>query len=794
MHKSNLIRNSDTVMGVLRGKCRMVLIATATMSVALSGTVFAQQDDGKPEHETFQIEEIIVTARKREESLQETPISISAFTTGEMRQRNLTNLMEISQFTPNVLMSTAPGGSGGGNNSQIYIRGVGQTDFLFTTDPGVGIYMDGVYLPRTLGGVLDLLDLERVEILRGPQGTLFGKNTIGGAINLISNKPTQEFGGFAEVIVGSYNRTDGRLDINIPLSETWASRFSLSYKKRDGYVDRLNYDTGKVIDHLGNENAFNARGSFRWTPSESTTLDIILDYSREREESAANTLVQFEPMNGLTPLWNGLVGFPSGSPMTADFITADKLTTYGTGPNRNDLDVKGINVTLEHNFADATFKSISAYREMKATFGRDGDGSPNQYVETDQDQTQEQLSQEFQLFGTAVDGKFDWLLGAFYMNEKGTDQNDVRLASGLYAALEGLPVQLSGHPCAPPWFAPGCAGNPINPLLDLDFNIYNKIDITSYAVFSQLGYQVSDRWNLTGGLRFTDESKDYTLEHLRVNSGVPIVPLTTVKASWSEPSGRVGMDFQVTEDVMAYGSISRGFKSGGFNGRPTTGSEVDAFNPEFVTTYELGLKSELANKRVRLNAAVFFMDYTDMQVGSVSADDTGNLILIIDNAAAAEVKGFEVDFLALPTERWLISAGLGYTNAKYTDTGNAVGITTASKFAKTPKWTGNASLQYAMPVGGSFGELRFRGDWTYRSKVYNDIQNTESIAQSSLGLLGARITLHNNEHDWEVVLSGTNLTNEIYIVNGLQALDAFGTAEAVFAAGRQWALSFSKRF
>jgi len=794
MRNSKSTRTLPDTKIMLCRKYSAVMLATAMMSTTLCDTTHAQEDSGDPGNQAFQIDEIVVTARKREESLQETPISISAFTMDDMRQRNLTNLMELSQFTPNVFMSTAPGGSGGGNNAQIYIRGVGQTDFLFTTDPGVGIYMDGVYLPRTLGGVLDLLDLERVEVLRGPQGTLFGKNTIGGAINVISAKPTQEFGGFAELTVGSLNRIDGRLDMNIPLSETWASRFSLSYKSRDGYVDRLDFATGEVLDHLGNEDAINARGSIRWTPSDNTTLDIILDYTRARAESAANTLVQYEAANGLAPLWNGLVGLPSGSPMTQDFITEDKLTTYGTGPNGNDLDVNGINVTVEHSFSAATFKSISAYREMDATFGRDGDGSPTQYLHTDQNQTQEQISQEFQLYGTASDERFDWLVGAFYMNEKGTDQNDVRLASGLYDALEGLPVQLSGAPCAPPWVAPGCPGNPINPGLDLDFDINNEIDITSYAVFAQLGYQISSRWSINGGVRFTDESKDYTLEHLRVNSGVPIVPLTTVDESWSEPSGRIGADFQINENVMAYGSISEGFKSGGFNGRPTTGSEVDSFDPEFVTTFEVGLKSELADRRVRLNAAIFFMDYTDMQVGSVSADDTGNLILIIDNAAKAEVKGFEIDFLALPSERWTISGGVGYTDAEYTDTGNAVGITTDSKFAKTPEWTGNGSLQYALPIGASFGELIFRGDWSYRSKVYNDIQNTDSIAQSAFSLFGARITLRNYEHNWDVVLSGTNLSDELFIINGLQALDSFGTAEAVYASDRQWALSISKQF
>ena len=753
----------------------------------------AQPADDPSVAQGRQIEEIVVTARKREESLQETPISVSVFSTEDMRQRNMTNLMEVAEFAPNVVMSTAASGSGGGNNAQIYIRGVGQTDFLFTTDPGVGIYMDGVYLPRTLGGVLDLLDLERVEILRGPQGILFGKNTIGGAVNVISNKPTQEFGGYAELTAGSDDRFDQRLDLNLPITDTLASRIALSYKNRDGYSERVDFESGKTLDHQGSEDAFNGRASLRWTPSEDTTVDASFDYTHENQESAATTLVQFEPENGLAPLWNAIVGGPAGSPMTRDFISEDELKTFGTGPNKNKLEVKGGTITVSHDYQDMTLKSITAYREMDGEFGRDGDGSPNQYVHTDNDQTQEQFSQEFQLVGSAFNEKLDWLAGAFYMDEKGTDRNDVRLASGLYNALEGLPEQVSGTPCGEPWVAPGCAGNPINIGLDLDFDIYNKIKIESLAFYSHLDYQVAERWSLIGGLRYTDESKDYTLEHLRVNAGVPIIPLTTTDESWTEWTPTVGVDFQYDEQIMAYASVSRGFKSGGFNGRPTTDAEVEPFDPEYVTTYEIGIKTESGDRRFRLNAATFYMDYEDMQVGSVSADSTGNLVLVIDNVGEAEVMGFETDFVFLPGEDWMLSGGLGYIDAEYKKVGSATEITVDSDFVKTPKWTASASVEYSYPLD-SYGDLTLRGDWSYQSKVYNDPQNTQSIAQSSYDLVSARITLHNAAYDFDVIVSGTNLTDETYLLNGLQALESFGHAEGVYGPGREWAVTLSKNF
>jgi len=739
-------------------------------------------------------EEVVVTARRRTERLQDTPIAITALSARDLEARNLTNLMEVGRYAPNVQMSVSPGGSGGGNNAQIYIRGIGQTDFLFTTDPGVGIYVDGVFHPRTLGGVMDLLDLERIEILRGPQGTLFGKNTIGGAVSLTSEKPSGEFGGYAAVTMGEYNRIDTRLSLDVPLiADTLAAKVAVVSKRRDGYATRRDFVTGRRIAEQGDEDAQSARLALRWTPSDATVVDFVADYTTENEDSAPTTLVQFEPTAGLAPLWNALVGTPNGLPMSTQFITRDPLDSFATGPNSNQLEAWGAALTVEHDFETVTLKSVTAYREMDASFGRDGDGSPNEYVHTDQDQLQDQFSQEFQLSGSLFDEKMNWLVGAFYFEEFGRDENDVRLASGLFGALEALPAALI---CLGPGGTPPCAGgagNPVNAALDIDFDIFNEIDITSYALFVHTSYDIDDRWSLNAGVRYSKEEKDYTLLHTRVNSGVPIIPFTEVNEEWDAVSPKLGVDYHITDQMMAYGSVSRGFKSGGFNGRPTVAAEVDSFDPEFVTTYELGLKSELLDNRLRVNGSVFFNDYTDIQIGSVSADANNNLVLIIDNAAEAEVWGVELEFVAQVNEYLSFTGGIGYLNAEYNDVGSATDITESSEFVKTPEVTASLGVEYAHPLS-DLGSLAWRIDGSYSAEVFQDVGNTESIAQGDLTLVSARVVFESASETWEASLFVTNLTDEEHILNGLQALASFGTAEAVYGAPRQWGASLKVHF
>ncbi len=743
------------------------------------------------------LEEIIVTAQRREERMQETPVSITAFTSDNLKELSIQDLSGIGGFTPNMSFSNSPAGSGGGNNAQIYIRGIGQNDFLITTDPGVAVYVDGVYFARSMGAIMNLLDMERVEVLRGPQGTLFGKNAVGGAISLVSAPPTDEFGGNVEISAGSRDRMDARGTVNVPLIPgELLARVSASTRNQDGYGNRLldDVDLGDT-----NEDAF--RVSLLWQPSDTLKFTLAGDYSRGREESVSQHLMVVDPTNApLLNLWNALVGFPTGQPMTSALVLDDPYDTLQTGRSINDMDVWGVSLTADWQVAGLDVKSITAYRDGDVDFSRDGDNSPAPYVETFNDTEQNQFSQELHAIGRAFSDRLEWLAGVYYFNENAIDHTDVILADGLFSALEALPaalIPLGPWPCPQPPGSPlpciGGAGNPFNPLFDLRFDVFNEIDIESVAVFGQGTYHLTDQWSITGGLRQTWESKDYLLIHQRLHAGTFVVPPTNIGDDWSELTPRAGTEYQWTEDLMTYFVASRGFKSGGFNGRPTTQEAVESYDPEFVWSYEVGFKSEWLDHRLRLNAAAFFNDYSNIQLSSVQATAEGNLLLVVENAGEADVKGFELEMVARPVP-WLdLAGGIGYTDAEFSKLNPGATVTKDSKFIQTPEWTLNLSAQVTWPLA-DWGNLRLRGDYSYRDDMYMDSNNTPILRQDGYGLVNARLAFVTTDGHWELALSGTNLSDERYIGNGIAALDSFGTAEAYFGRPREWGLSLLYRY
>ncbi len=736
-----------------------------------------------------EIEAVTVTAQRVKENLQTTPVAVSAFTSKSLEVSSVTNLTELGSSVPNLTMSDTGAGSGGNSNPQIFMRGVGQVDFLITTDPGVAIYVDGVYYARSTGSAFDVQDLERVEVLRGPQGTLFGKNAIGGVIQLISKPPGDAFGGHAELTTGSYGRLDARGAVDIPLSDTLHSRFSAVAKTRGGYTDRI-----LAGDKMGNQNQYDGRAEFEWTPTDDLRFTLALDGTTGREEGVNEALVKFDPTKGLAPLWIGLVAIPQGLTLP----TVNKSTPFvnsGTGPNRSDLDLWGAALTGEWNLGNVQLKSITAYRTLRAIFGRDGDNSPSSYISTFQHDWQAQVSQELQLNGNSFNSRLKWTTGLYYFNEKATDQNEVRLASGLWSALEGLPgpvIPLSPNPC--PTACLGGPGNPLNALFDLDFHIFNRIETSSYAAYGQGSYNLTDALSVTVGLRYTKEDKSYYLKQSRVNSGVYIVPPTTVTASFNDLSPHFGIEYQATDQIFTYLSATKGFKSGGFNGRPTSVAEIQSYGPEKLWSYEAGVKSEMFDRRMRLNLAIFHNAYKDIQISSVSADANGNLLLLTENAGAATLDGAEAELVVLPVEGLTLTSSAGFMDAYYTKLNPGASVTKQDKFMKTPRWTLSASASYTVNLSDTLGVLMLRGDWSYKSTVYNDPQNTPEIAQGPLSLFNARLAWSDPSDRYEVALFGTNLTDERYIVSGISAIDSFGTIEANYGRPREWGLSVSAKF
>jgi iron complex outermembrane receptor protein len=752
------------------------------------------------------IEEIIVTAQRREESLQKTPIAITALTATDLDARTTFNLADVGAFVPNLDFTTATQSSRSSFVSAVFIRGVGQTDFIVTTDPAVGIYVDGVYYGRTTGGVVDMLDIERVEVLRGPQGTLFGKNTIGGALNIVSSPVGKDFAGTGEVTAGNYGRVNFRGDLNVPLTDTLGGRLAVSVKRSDGYGKRLDFATGKETSKLGEDDSTSARGRLHWAPSDKFDANLAVDVTRVREPQVPDHIESIDPTLGLLGLWNGLVGLPLGTPYTPQYLTGDKYTSYANGPNKAELDNWGASLNLQWGIGELTLRSITAYRSMQALFENDGDGSPVRILGTDKvDLDQDQVSQELHLLGKSFDDRLDWLAGLYYFHESANEFTHAYVMPGIFQSLEALPVLLGPAgpigPCPPPDVVAalptpgplGCAGNPNNIPLDLDFAGTNDITVDNYSAFLHGTYEFTDAWSLSAGARYTHEKKKHDLVYGRVNSGYVIAPPGTVREdSWDVVTPKASLNYNFSDTAMAYVSASRGFRSGGYNGRPFYRDAITAFDPEYVWSYELGLKSEWLDRRLIANVALFYNDYTNMQLTANVATSDGNVAVITENAGEAEIKGFELELHARPVEQLDRIAGIGYTDAKFTKVDPGATVTEDSEFLKTPEWDINLGAEYRIPIGAA--SLAMRADYNWRSDYYNDTANTPGLHQDDVGILNARIMFESAGQAWQVALYGTNLTDERYITGGVGGAGAIGFDEAQYGRPLEYGVSVRYSF
>ncbi|WP_417624837.1 TonB-dependent receptor [Paremcibacter congregatus] len=770
------------------------------------------------------LDEITVTARKREENLQDTPISITAFSSAGIEARGISDISEIGEFTPNLVFDNTAAISGSSSSAAIYIRGIGQIDWALATDPGVGLYLDGVYIARSVGGVMDMLDVERVEVLKGPQGTLFGRNTIGGAISITTKKPHEELEGYGEATIGSDNRTDVRFGINVPISDTFMTNFSGSRKTRDGYVKNL-LPGGPS---LGGEDSWSGRASFRILPSDNFEINIAVDGTREREDPAANVLIgvdenAFFPLvaNGAIPIFNDRHGLPMPSAVCADTSNAARLqdptcwnaqwiagphTTYSTHttPNelvntvlgrpmepKSDLDIWGVSLGMDWDINDdLTAKSITAYREVSGFWSRDVDHSPLLILQAVNDFQQTQFTQEFQLLGSAADGALNWIAGLYYFQEDGTHLDIVEL--------------------------PGSV-----------FNSGGSVDNTSKAAFGQATYDFNDKLSLTLGARWTDDKKIFLPKSLVAQDnglGIPVgtevLPLVdsaicgeavatgdsdaVVAQKNSCITAKVfdvhaNLSYRWTDDFMTYASYSEGYKGGTFTQRVFPARpDVPSARPEKVKAYEVGFKSSFMDNRVRLNGAAFLTDYTDMQVnvteqtpGTTSDQDIG---IITRNAAAAEIKGVELELTAVPTDELVIEAGLGYLDAQYTDINAeaaSAGLTQDHLLVNTPEWSLNMAVGYTIALGSDW-TVTPRVDYSYTSKIANDAKNTNLLIQPGLSLLNAAFIFEDEDSNWKVKLGVRNLTDQTYLVAGDNSTD--GVFEGVYARPREWSITVKRYF
>jgi iron complex outermembrane receptor protein len=774
-------------------------VAVAGILQAMSVSVLAQDSGG--------LEEVVVSAQFREEKLQTTPIAISAFTAQNMESRGITSVTDLDAFVPNAVIQ--PLGAGWGATMAAFIRGVGLGDNILSFEPGVPIYVDDVYIGRPQGAIFDLLDLERVEVLRGPQGTLFGKNAVGGTVRLISKKPTGEGGGSLMVAVGSYSRIDARGSADFSIVEDRVfTRLSFSSKKADGYFNILDYECVNgpgslgaggtsipaggfftdmpgvrlgsrvppggncVIDTLGDENVQSGRAAIRFILNERAEINVIADLTSQRQKGPADKYSVMVP-NDLNNGWNAVIAQTLFGDVGWDdrFITNDLYSNYSrfddplTGrivPNINDMEHWGTSAALEWQLTDAVkLKSITGYRRFWNRFGRDSDGSPLPIDATYDDSRHRQFTQEIQLTGTA--GKLDWAAGAFYY-----DAHDSNAGFGF-----------------------------LYPGFIYQQDQFDQQDTKNWAVFTQGTFHVNDRLSLIAGGRYTDDQKDATIYRATFN-GIVRIDNKFVPTSATNTDLTLGANYQWTPDFMTYIKYATGFKGGGFSPRPSSDLQTEPFAPEKLKTLEVGAKSELLERRVRLNGAVFFSRYENQQTFAQQLDANGENWFREVNAGRARIWGLEGELQAEPVPGLRIDGSLGYVNYNLVDNeGNELLFEGSDARCggrcyspRTPKLTGGLGLQYSF--GLTRGSITPRLDTVYQSKIYFATNNQG--AQDSYALLNGRLTWASSENTWELALIGQNLTDEEYFNGKLSLVGFFGREQGNPGLPRTWGLSFKRNF
>jgi len=737
------------------------------------------------------LEEIIVTAQKREQSLQETPVSVSAFTAEAIIDRGIANIADLADFTPNLIFDTTSPISGLSSGAVVFIRGIGNTDFSLTTDPGVGLYVDGIYMSRSVGGVLDVLDVERIEVLRGPQGTLFGRNTIGGAISITSRSPADEFRGDIELSGGNQGRLYVRASVDIPFSASLRSTFAISSKNRDGYVDRL-----LVGDELGDEDRLSFRAKMVFEPNDVWDFELSFDATKIDEQSAASTILGFTPGAGTLGYALAIFGdIPSGLADLNQYILDGTDESFATGVSGTELDIWGASLISTYHANSFDIKYTVAVRDTEGEFYRDPDNTPFTITETlNPDYDHEQTSHELQVTATAFNGRLKYVGGLYYFKEKGTDNVFV-------------PVFL---PAAdPPGSANLVAGFPAG------ISNFADVDNSSKAAYLQVTWDLGEVFSVTGGVRQTRDKKGFVYtQYIGADiDGNPLpffpgavnedgvftpglLPLVgngsgSTETSFSQPTFKFGVDARLSDRSLLYYSFSQGFKSGGFVLRYVESvPDIRTFEPETVDTHEMGLKWQGFDDRVRINSAVFYSDYKDVQV--TFFDRLGGPITA--NAGTVDIKGFELELTALLSDRVQLDLGYGYMHTKYKKInaipGLSLSIDETAKLVNTPENTFNMGLQYTVPLGAN--ELAFRVDYSYTDDIFNDSQNSPFLFQKAYSTWNASTWFSIGEST-DLVAFVKNLTDERFIESG-DSNFGLGFHEANFNRPREYGLTIRYRF
>jgi iron complex outermembrane receptor protein len=762
------------------------------------------------------IPEIVVTAQKREQNVQNVPIAISAFTAVALKERAVGDVSALSGLAPNVTLDASTPFSGSSAVLGASIRGIGVADFAFNIDPAVGVYVDGVYLARSIGANQDLLDVDRIEVLKGPQGTLFGRNTIGGAISIVTHDPGPQFRFTGDMTTGSYNRVQVRATMDMPLTDHLLSSLSFGVQNRRGYQQRIPYPGAYTTDpvtsfaaagystgdgYQGDDNSWSLRGKLTWQIASGVKATLSADYTHVDQDAVPNTVLATTETypGGLAGLYNACISLPVGvlagaglggvcGPRggAAGYNTVAALaggagparlswdgrwangtgnidTTYASGLNFSKLQQGGGALTVEGDLgAHMRLRSISSWRKLHFAAGTDQSGSPVQMLALSFTVDQQQWSQELQLTGKALDDRLSYVVGAYAFRESGHLHDYVMFDAGL--------LQVDG---------PG------------------RIATTNYAGYSQVDVRVSDLLGLTLGGRYTHEDKEYHGEQADDNGlaykltncspaapnaacaaalGFPdptrpllYYPATPDRQTFNNVSPKAGLQLHLARDLMAYGSWSRGYKTGSWTTRLSAPLKVaPTYGPEHAETFELGVKSIWLNRRLQINLAAFTTRYQGIQLTFQQG-----LSPTTQNAGDARIRGVEMETTVAPGGGLTLTGSVSYLDARYTmvlpgaQAAHSLlqdGVYVGADLPKAPHWKLNLSPRYEVPVGA--GRIVLLGDFTHTTSMRNDTEGAFLLVRKATDILGASMSWKAPGGRYDVTVGGTNITGTRYLING----------------------------
>ena len=821
-------------------------LASASI-IALSVAAIPSQANAQSDDEAtsrYSLDNIIVTSRRKEEGLQDAPLAVTALSGVDLENRAAVDVIDFADVAPNVNFKAGGNISGFGAAPVVTIRGVGQSDFVINTDPAVGIYTDGVYLGRSIGSVLDLVDVERVEALRGPQGTLFGRNSIGGAINVIAKKPDPSAGlnGYASAAVGEDGYVLLRGSANVPLGETLAFRGSVLHRERDGFIEALQYDD---LD-LGAENVTAFRGAVRWQPTENFTLDIDGDFSSRNDAPAPNIPVLFGDL-GVNETNLTISGVGDEAPGLSSSLFARRfngepfqgpppLALLPGSPNRDEFIALGfvpdttITDCTDPSIRDTSPNCLGGFYAASIEGGTnqtyfDGDGNiirPNQ--ELDAYGIGGRLTYEHEHFTLKSITSYRGFDASFFNSSpapifiasNNNEQFDVNQFSqevtlegtflndrldwifgGFYFQEDGNEVVRTVFPIAPPSVNISRDVLPTGAIED------REIDNESIGGFAHLAFNITDALTLTGGVRVTNETKDVQIDVVTVDlAGVTNVLTFADNLDITEPNFLVNLSWEATDDTLLYAQFSDGFRSGGFPARTPPGVnpaffEDLVYDPEFVDSFEIGAKTTLFNGAVRANIALFRSEYTDQQINATADNPVSGPVLTVANLADSVIQGVELEANWLVTDDFRIDASVGYLDAELDEITAEGGVFILNdnsnirrditndddiELPNSPTWQLNIGANYSIHT--DIGEFRNRFDFIYEGEQNTSIGNfnfTQLPSTSRFNLFSTFIPTDNIE----ITAGVRNLTNGQDVIGAALAVGPGAVGSNLIRRGRE---------